>query len=308
MEAITDSGLLLPNPNTLVTTNSNRVVITDMERAIGNETFDYFKKRVKRRLPWEVTEGHILIPRRDGTFEDLTPGIQAEGKIIPLPVIMTLRRFKNIEDDLKDFGPELLDITRNYRGINRAAHQWLVEEGQHSDGSEVILLASGLFSDDELKAGYNKNLEYRWRAPFRTIRRMNAFALIQEYHTMDDYRLLAVKCEEVGAVTTGRAIRRFSADEGRHHSTYMDFIKVFYKYDPKGTVRDLLYVSGLFRMPSEGSIEDPEVENANMLELGFNPRRSARIIKTVLVNTGMVTPIQAAKASRKFVQGLRAAA
>lgn len=273
---------------------------------ISEESYLFFLSRAKRRQPWTVEKGKIILFKRDGAEDDLTERIYEEAPRLSAITLQVMRIFKAIEDDLPDFSLWQQHLTRNLLGCNRIASQWADEEGVHSDGIRFTQEASGLVLLDQIVADHRRNLKFVWRPPFpEDVRKMNGYGQQQEPHTSADYKLLAGMAEKDGAPTIGLLFRVISTDEWFHGLVYDGIFRIFYEHDPEGTVDDLLDATALFRLPEHGLETDYDEDSKVFQKLGFTPRRTLHLLTSTLTRTGVVTKEQIASTRKRYLGGLR---
>lgn len=290
------------------------IEITEEERIIGQATSDLFENTFRRPQPWTIlNEGAFRLPKvkalRDAVIrltsqnsqEDhsveagkkdfqeslnsaLTPRLVTDVEVLPIRQIQNeripsqlanvLETFYLVERYLPDFGRVALSVLRNYKGLTEAYYQWIHEEDYHSLMDRAILLATGSRTRKDLDDLDDLLLNKEWIAPFITVRRMMAYAFLQERMTRDAYEVLARNLEVAGAPYSAEGLRWISNDEGFHGAWFKSGgLLEFAKLDREGTEQDVYFVASHFRMPLDFIAPDLK-QRARNLKRGLGIQRS----------------------------------
>jgi len=291
---------------------TDTVDITPDEREIGVRTKRYFDSTLKRRAPWLIKRGRIVVQKgslsptslEDNPGSPPLPALvageipcdQIEHEPISPLLASVLLTFKRIEDKLPDFSGRSYDFFRNVWGINNSYHQWSFEENQHSDAIALILERTGSMTRDQLVDDYYDNLARTWEPPFRTARRMVLYAAFQEQLTSLNYHALSRRAAQEGAATVAEVIKLIAHDEAYHGGGYRAFSRIYAEQDRDGTVADAVHVARNFRMPAQHLMRDQRRNSVEIIRVGAFSKEmvSEETILKVLLGLGFV-PEQTAR-------------
>lgn len=155
---------------------------------------------------------------------------------------------------LPDYNAAGVELTRSVFGLAWFQTAWSYEESRHGLVFREYLIRSGLRSQAQFDR-FEKDLFSRtWKMPFKTQRQMCCYGALQEAATYLAYKAQKDRAALENDKTLEAIFFYVSRDEAAHAGFYREMVALDLAEDRSGTLGDLSYVLGNFKMPGEGLI------------------------------------------------------
>lgn len=230
-------------------------------RAIQEEVraayIEYFRKAVKVRnwFPWDD------LPLAE---------MKERGHLLSPDTVTLIESFLGIEDYVGDYVEDAINIVRGDRERRNISIVWGMEEAKHAESWELVLLHSGVRTQDELREYRDKVGAHQWKmrenhpgldSPLGTA----VYAMFQERATYFNYEELRKRIradyglsetstpeerqrgKQYGAAAAFNIVAR---DEIAHHAMFLRLVDIYKKYLPTETLDMILRVVHGFTMPA----------------------------------------------------------
>lgn len=289
---------------------TRHVEIEPDRMAWGLATNEIYEGRFKRSTPWMVQNGRILYfepvkikpnedPQEIKTEKDLREyGIVTVKEIstedlareqISDDVADVLNIFKRVEDNLPDFSRIAASAFRDVKGLSRFYHQWSREEAEHSNVAELILLATGKRTQEQLNNDYYQTQENTWEIPFEGDIENIIYPYLQERNTNGNYNALADIMMQQGALKCAYAIRKVASDEAMHGASYKEYAEEYAKLHPQEAAQAALRVAWNFRMPSLHLMRHRIKDTIRVVRtIGYNQEEIEKFLRKALNDLSFV--------------------
>ncbi|HEY1015792.1 MAG TPA: hypothetical protein VGE07_23995 [Herpetosiphonaceae bacterium] len=231
------------------------------ERAIADEVklayIEYFRKAVKVRnwIPWDD------LPLKE---------MEERGGMLSEDTVTLIQSFLGVEDYVGDYVLDGLNIVHGRRERRNLQLQWGAEESKHAEAWELVLLHSGVRTQDQLDAYRDRVAEHHWtmgqnHPGFDTPLGLAVYAMVQERATFFNYDELRKRIrseyglpeqsteeerkrgKQIGAAA---AFKIVSIDEIAHHGMFLRVVDIHKKYFPYETLDMVFRVLNGFNMPA----------------------------------------------------------
>lgn len=218
---------------------------------------EYFRKAVKIRnwIPWD-----------DLPLKEMTE----YGHLLSDDTVTLIQSFLGVEDFVGDYVLDALHMVHGRRERRNLQLQWGAEEAKHAEAWELVLLHSGVRTQEQLDAYRDKVAEHRWtmgenHPGFDTPLGVAVYAMVQERATYFNYDELRKRIRsEYGLpeqptaeerklghqLGAAGAFKIVSTDEIAHHGMFLRIVDIHKKYFPYETLDMLLNVLKGFNMPA----------------------------------------------------------
>lgn len=217
----------------------------------------YFRRAMKIRnwTPWD----------------DLHPEEMAKyGHLLSEDTITIIQAYLGVEDYVGDYVEDGLNLLNNVRERRNLQLAWGMEELKHAEAWELVLLQSGVRTEQELREYRDKVGDHKWtmrenHPGLDTPLGVACYAMLQERATYFNYDEMRKRIrEEYGlgekATTVERqrgaqigaagAFKTVANDEIAHHGIFLELVRIYTKYLPHETLDTLLKVFNGFTMPA----------------------------------------------------------
>ena len=231
------------------------------ERAVADEVkqayIEYFRKAVKIRnwIPWDD------LPLKE---------MEQHGHLLSEDTITLIQSFLGVEDYVGDYVLDGLNVVHGRRERRNLQLQWGAEEAKHAEAWELVLLHSGVRTQEQLNEYRDRVADHRWtmgenHPGFDTPLGLAAYAMVQERATYFNYDELRKRIRadyglpeqvtpeerqrghQLGAAA---AFKIVSTDEIAHHGMFLRIIDIHKKYFPYETLDMVFQVLSGFNMPA----------------------------------------------------------
>lgn len=230
-------------------------------RAVQEEVraayIDYFRKAVKTRnwFPWD-----------DLPIDEM----RERGHLLSPDTVTLIESFLGIEDYVGDYVEDAINIVRGDRERRNLAIIWGMEEVKHAESWELVLLHSGVRTQEQLREYRDKVGQHTWEmadnhpgldTPLGTA----VYAMFQERATYFNYEELRKRIRadyglpetatpeerqrgrQYGAAAAFNIVAR---DEIAHHAMFLRLVDIYKKYMPTETLDMIMRVINGFKMPA----------------------------------------------------------
>ena len=231
------------------------------ELAIQRESRDafqsYFRKSVKTRnwTPWD-----------DFPLDEM----KELGHRLSDDTVTLIESFLGVEDYVGDYVEDGMKIAGKLRERRNIQLQWGAEELKHAESWELVLLHSGVRTEEQLTAYRDRVAEHKWTmrenhpgldTPLGTC----VYAMVQERATYFNYDEMRKRIrseyglpetvtkeerargQQVGA---SAAFKIVANDEIAHHGIFLQVFGIYKRYLPYEALDTLLQVLSGFKMPA----------------------------------------------------------
>ncbi len=239
------------------------------ERAVAQEVklayIEYFRKAVKSRnwIPWD-----------DLPLKEMTE----YGPKLSEDTVTLIQSFLGVEDYVGDYVLDALNTVHGRRERRNLQLQWGAEEAKHAEAWELVLLHSGVRTEEQLEAYRDQVAEHHWsmgenHPGFDTPLGLAVYAMVQERATYFNYDELRKRIraeyglpdqataeerqrgQQIGAAG---AFKIVANDEIAHHGMFLRIVDIHKKYFPYETLDMVLRVLKGFNMPALYILPDEE--------------------------------------------------
>jgi acyl-[acyl-carrier-protein] desaturase len=200
---------------------------------------DFFEVAERKRR-WNLFE--------DVPWDKISPGDNTEDRAIRIEMYCAEEMF------LPDYTAAGNELLRGVFGLAWFQNAWSYEESRHALVFREYLLRSGLRTPTQFDKFETDVFSRSWKAPFATRRRMTCYGALQESATYLAYRAQKDRAELEEDPTLEAIFFLVSRDEAAHAGFYRAMIEIEMAEDRVGTLADLAYVLGNFKMPGDGLI------------------------------------------------------
>lgn len=259
-------------------------------RAIQAEVRDayieYFRKAVKVRnwFPWDD------LPLKE---------MNERGHLLSDDTVTLIESFLGIEDYVGDYVEDAINIVRGDRERRNIQLVWGMEEAKHAEAWHLVLLHSGVRTEDQIQEYRDKVSAHRWRMGenhpgFDTPLGITVYAMFQERATYFNYEELRKRIRieyglpekstdderrrgmQYGAAAAFNIVAR---DEIAHHGMFLRLVDIYKKYQPEETVDMIFKVVTGFKMPALYLIpNEQEMREALMRTRLYTPLKHGRSV------------------------------
>ncbi len=231
------------------------------DRAIQTEVreayIQYFRKAVKSRnwFPWDD------LPLNE---------MRERGHLLSEDTITMIMAFLGIEDYVGDYVEDAINIVRGDRERRNISIVWGMEEAKHAESWELVLLHSGIRTEEQIHAYRDQVSAHRWtmrenHPGFDTPLGVAVYAMVQERATYFNYEELRKRIRieyglpeqatpeerkrgmQYGAAAAFNIVAR---DEIAHHGMFLKLVDIYKKYKPAETLDMIFKVFSGFNMPA----------------------------------------------------------
>ena len=231
------------------------------ELAILRETRDafqsYFRKSVKTRnwTPWDDLPLHEMKDR---------------GHLLSEDTVTLIESFLGVEDYVGDYVEDSMHIVGKIRERRNIQLQWGAEELKHAESWELVLLHSGVRTEEQLSDYRDKVAEHKWtmrenHPGLDTPLGVVVYAMVQERATYFNYDELRKRIRsEYGLpekatpeerargsqIGAAGAFKVVANDEIAHHAIFLQLFDIYKRYLPYEAFDTLFRVFTGFNMPA----------------------------------------------------------
>lgn len=229
------------------------------ERALRDEVhaaYLEFFELAERRRRWSV-------------FSDI-PWDELDEQKNDEQLAICAETFCGVEMYLPDYVRDGLNVLRDDFGQCWFHVNWGYEESKHALALRMYLERSGQRTADQLFDFERAVMRNAWRAPFRTPRQMTCYGAIQEAATWLIYQKQLACARAAGEPVLARVYQLIMRDEAAHAAFYQKVVKLSLVEDREGTLSDLAWVFGNFKMPGAGLVPDYDARIGVMRDAGID--------------------------------------
>lgn len=252
----------------------------------------YFRKAVKVRnwFPWD-----------DLPLDEM----KERGHLLSPDTITLIESFLGIEDYVGDYVENAINIVRGDRERRNISIVWGMEEAKHAESWHLVLMHSGVRTEDQIREYRDKVGAHRWtmgenHPGWDTPLGVAVYAMVQEratYFNYDelrkriraDYGLPEAPTEEerkrgkqYGAAAAFNIVAK---DEIAHHAMFLQLVDIYKKYQPEETLDMIFRVLSGFNMPALYLIpNESEMKEALMRTKLYTPLKHARSVANPILD------------------------
>lgn len=253
---------------------------------------DYFRKAVKVRnwFPWDD------LPLAE---------MKERGHLLSEDTVTLIESFLGIEDYVGDYVENAINIVRGNRERRNISIVWGMEEAKHAESWELVLLHSGVRTEEQIHEYRDKVGAHRWtmgenHPGFDTPLGIAVYAMVQERATYFNYEELRKRIRleyglpemateeerkrgmQYGAAAAFNIVAR---DEIAHHGMFLRLVDIYKKYLPEETLDMIFRVLSGFNMPALYLIpNESEMKEALMRTKLYTPLKHARSVANPILD------------------------
>jgi acyl-[acyl-carrier-protein] desaturase len=214
--------------------------------------------------------GKAMQTRRWSPWHDLPlKEMQEYGQRLSPETINLIEGYLGVEEYVGDYVAEGLEMFHNNRNRRNLQLQWGSEELKHGVSWELVLLHSGVRTEEQLEAYFDKVHQHRWTMKSHpggdTPLGVTVYAMVQERATFFNYQETKARIrEEYGLprdptpeerqrgfeVGAAEGFRIVGVDEIAHHGIFLKIVLTHLKYLPEKALDVMQQVFQGFQMPS----------------------------------------------------------
>ncbi len=207
-------------------------VMETIEQSMGELLCKYLRPIEEN---WQPSD--LLPDSREPGFLEEIEGIQALAKEISYDLFAVLIGDTVTEEALPTYEAWLVDLEgidqKNMNGWSQWVRAWTAEENRHGDLLNKYLYLSGRVNmrEMEISTQYLLNDGFNiqtGRDPYRGF----VYTSFQELATNISHRRVATLTKKAGNDLLAKICGVIAADEARHASAYIDFVKRMFELDP----------------------------------------------------------------------------
>ena len=207
-----------------------------IEKSMGDLLTKYLKPIEKNWQPSDLLPGS----REPGFFEKVKE-LQATAKEMSYDLLAVLIGDTITEEALPTYESWLMDLEgvdqRDATGWSAWIRGWTAEENRHGDALNKYLYLSGRVNMREMEITTQYLLRDGFdiqtgRDPYRTF----IYTSFQELATNISHRRVATLAKNAGNDILAKMCGLIAADESRHATAYINFIKRIFEIDPNETM------------------------------------------------------------------------
>jgi acyl-[acyl-carrier-protein] desaturase len=227
-----------------------------LDREVLGHYIEYFGRSMKQRnwSPWHNFPLKEMAEYGDRLSEN---------------TIDIIEGFLGVEEYVGDYVESSLQSLSDHRTRRNMQLQWGAEETKHGVSWELVLKHSGVRTDEQLEAYFDKVRQHSWSVDqhpgMDTPLGITAYAMVQERATYYNYQeMRRLIREDYGLsveptteekkrgyeVGASEAFRVVGIDEIAHHAIFLKIVQSHIKYFPSLTFEVLMTVFEGFEMPA----------------------------------------------------------
>jgi acyl-[acyl-carrier-protein] desaturase len=231
--------------------------IRAIQKEVREAYIEYFRKAVKVRnwFPWDD------LPLNE---------MRERGHMLSEDTITMIESFLGIEDYVGDYVEDAINIVRGDRERRNIQLVWGMEEAKHAESWHLVLLHSGVRTEEQIQAYRDEVTSHRWtmrenHPGLDTPMGLAVYAMVQERATYFNYEELRKRIrieyglpersteeerrrgKQYGAAAAFNIVAR---DEISHHAMFLRLVEIYKKYLPTETLEMILRVFSGFNMPA----------------------------------------------------------
>jgi acyl-[acyl-carrier-protein] desaturase len=262
-----------------------------VESEIREAFHKYFNKAMKFRAwsPWDKFDLHE---------------IARLGKHLSPDTATIMLAYLGVEDYVGDYVEDGLKIIGHQRDRRNLQLAWGAEEMKHAETWELVLTASGLYNEAELRDYRKRVHDHKWtmgdeHPGLDTPLGVACYAMVQERATYFNYEQMRRRIINEYALESGTpsdtanrrgepgaayAFKVVANDEIAHHGIFLELVRISAKYFPHETFDTLLKVFNGFTMPAIDLIPNAsELKEAMERTLLHTPRNQVREVNNPIL-------------------------
>jgi acyl-[acyl-carrier-protein] desaturase len=231
--------------------------IRAIQKEVREAYIEYFRKAVKTRnwFPWD-----------DLPLDEM----RERGHLLSTDTLTMIEAFLGIEDYVGDYVEEAINIVRGNRERRNISIVWGMEEAKHAEAWHLVLLHSGVRTEEQIEAYRDEVTSHRWtmrenHPGLDTPLGIAVYAMVQERATYFNYDELRKRIRieyglpEQATPEERRRGKQYGAaaafnivakDEIAHHGMFLRIVDIYKKYLPYDTLDTIFKVFNGFNMPA----------------------------------------------------------
>lgn len=231
--------------------------IRAIQKEVREAYIEYFRKAVKTRnwFPWD-----------DLPLDEM----RERGHFLSADTITLIEGFLGIEDYVGDYVEDAINIVRGDRERRNIQLVWGMEEAKHAESWHLVLLHSGVRTEEQIQEYRDKVSATRWtmrenHPGLDTPLGITVYAMVQERATYFNYDELRKRIrieyglpdrvteaerrrgQQYGAAAAFNIVAK---DEIAHHGMFLRLVDIYKRYLPTETLDTIWKVFSGFNMPA----------------------------------------------------------